>query len=554
MPVPAELQDPPLLVILGPDGKRREVPVTRSPFRIGRRPDRDLILEHESISREHALVLTVGDRYYLKDDASKHGVYVNGDKIDVRALQSNDLIQLGTAPYQLVFTRRSPETDLALLLDSLAVGARASSLRRIGAVMDVARALEKQSLEEVLGTVVSAALQVTGADRGFLLLKSPAGELSMRVGRDSRGRHLSEKDLRVSRSEIEETIRRGRGLLAMTFRPEQQADEITVDDLTSPSAVCVPLLRLRLSHGPDSSDSSFGQDVLGALCLDFRLPPSLPAGEQDLLLALATEASAALENARLWSQARHDRRLRDELSIAARIQGALLRAKLPSEKWFQVAASSHPCFQVGGDYYDVMQSSPGRWSVVVADVAGKGLTAALLASLLQGAFSTASLFASTGYQAGLNEILGLLNRYIFDRSLANDFATVFYCTLQQDGLLRWANAGHCPALLLRAGGEVVSLPATGVPLGAFAASAFSEQSVLLQPDDKLIIYSDGVTEAENAMRAMFGYERLKQVVRGRQAESATQLHQSILDAVRAFTAEVPQSDDVTLVVLEYCGA
>lgn len=546
--------DPPLLVVIPPDGNRREVPITSSPFRIGRRPDCELVLHHDAISREHALVLTVGERYYLKDHASKHGVYVNGDKIDVRALQSNDLIQLGVAPYQLVFTRRSPETDLALLLDSLAVGARASSLRRIGAVMDVARALETQSLEEVLGTVVSAALQVTGAERGFLLLKSPDGELAMRVGRDTRGRHLGEDDLRVSRRAIEETMRRGRGLLAMTFRPELQAEEITVDDLTSPSAVCVPLLRLRLSRGAESSDSALDHDVLGALCLDFRLPPNLPAGEQDLLLALATEASAALENARLWSQARRDRRLRDELSIAARIQSALLRARLPSEKWFRVAASSHPCFQVGGDYYDVMQASPGRWSVVVADVAGKGLTAALLASLLQGAFSTASLFASTGYQAGLDEILALLNRYVFDRSLASDFATVFYCTLQQDGLLRWSSAGHCPALLLRGGGEVLSLPATGVPLGAFAASEFSEEHTLLQPADKLIIYSDGVTEAENAFRAMFGFERLKQAVRGRHAASAAQLHQSILDAVRAFTGEVPQSDDLTLVVLEYCGA
>ena len=542
----------PRFLVLTPDGPRREAPITTSPFRIGRRPSSDLFLDHKTISKEHASVLLVNGRYYLKDH-SKHGVFVNGEQIEVRTLEPNDVIKLGLAPYQLIFTNQSPQSDLALLLDSLAGESRTGNVRRLGAVLDVARALETQSLEEVLGAVVAAALKATGAERGFLLLQTPpAEEWKVQVARDSRGRHLHKDDLQTPIRDIQSIARSGRGLLPRSIDAGPQASEITVDDLDALSWACVPLLRMRLAV-TDSSDRPLSEDVLGALYLDSRLPTGMPTGDQDLLLALAAEASAALENARLWSEARQSRRLHHELSIASAIQSALLRARLPADGWLRAAASSQPCFQVGGDYYDLIQCSSADWSAVVADVAGKGLAAALLASLLQGAFSTAAMFTSAGYQAGLDEILAFVNRYVFERSLATDFATIFYCALRSDGVLRWASAGHCPALLVRPGGEVVSLGATGLPLGAFPDSCFTEERFSLLPGDKLIVYSDGVTEAEDAARRQFGHTCLEQLAREHCHESAAQLHRSILDAVAAFTAGMPQSDDLTVLVLEYAG-
>ncbi|MBI3697443.1 MAG: SpoIIE family protein phosphatase [Acidobacteria bacterium] len=547
---------PPFLVLIMPDGERREVPITTSPFRIGRLVHNDLILPDDRISREHACIVAMGERYYLEDRNSKHGVFLNGERIERRALEPNDLIEFGKTLYRLIFTHHPSQSNLPSLLETLDVGSsRVGNLGRLGAVLEVARALETESLEAVLGAVVDAALGVTRAERGFLLLQSPdSGELEMRVARDQWGRPLGENDLRVPRSVIQDALRRRRGLLSLTFDRDQRDPGTTVDDLDLRSAVCVPLARLRLTQDSDSSDSARETETLGVLYMDSCIPSSdLSAGDQDLVVALAIEASTALENARLWSEARENRRLRQELSIVCRIHSALLPAKLPDQGWLRAAGASHPCFQVGGDYYDVMQTSPALWSAVVADVAGKGLSAAVLASLLQGAFSVASLFTAAGHQASLAEVLALVSRYVFERSLPGDFATVFYATLQQDGLLRWANAGHCPALLVRPGPEVLSLCASGVPLGLFSTSSFAEEQIQLQSADKLVIYTDGVTEAENAFHELFGYERLEELVGRHYAAPAAQLHHAILDAVSAFTAGVPQRDDVTLVVLEYVG-
>ncbi len=543
---------PPLLVLITPHGQRREYLLTNNPFRIGRLSHCDLIVPDEHISREHAWVVNRDETYYLEDRGSKSGLFVNGERIDRRALQPNDLIEFGTGAYQVVFAPQATQSQLPSLLDAVAVRSKAGNLGRLGAVLEVARVLESQSLDEVLGEVVDTAVTIVGAERGFLLLQSPdGGKLEMRMARDNEGRPLREKDLRVPTAVIRDTLRRRRSLLSMTFDPEQRPAGTTVDDLDLRSAVCVPLARLRLTSD-ESSDTSWEREILGVLYLDSRLRSGkLTTSDQDLLLALATEASTALENARLWSEARENRRLRQEISLACRIQSTLLPDKLPADGWLRAAADSRPCFQVGGDYYDLMQASPGVWSVVVADVAGKGVSAALLASLLQGAFSVAALFTGAGYAAGIAEILALVNRYMFERSRAGDFATVFYCTLQEDGLLRWANAGHCPALLLRSGGELLSLHASGVPVGLFPGSVFEEEQVQLQPGDKLVLYTDGVTEAENAAREPFGSERLEELVRRHHSAPAGELHQVVLDAVSTFTAGLPQKDDATLVVLEY---
>ena len=543
---------PPLLVLITPHGQRREYLLTNNPFRIGRLSHCDLVVPDEHISREHAWVVTIGETYYLEDRGSKSGLFVNGERIERRALQPNDLIEFGTGAFQVIFAPQASQSQLPSLLDAVAVRSKAGNLGRLGAVLEVARALESQSVDEVLGEVVDTAVRIVGAERGFLLLQSPDGRLEMRMARDNEGRPLQEKDLRVPTAVIRDTLRRRRSLLSMSFDPDQRPSGTTVDELDLRSAVCVPLARLRLTSDESSSENFWDRDVLGVLYLDSRLRSGkLTTSDQDLLLALATEASTALENARLWSEARENRRLSQELSIANRIQSTLLPDNLPADGWLRAAAASRPCFQVGGDYYDLMQAAPGAWCVVVADVAGKGVSAALLASLLQGAFSIAALFTGAGYEAGIAEILTLVNRYMFERSRTGDFATVFYCTLQEDGLLRWANAGHCPALLLRAGGELVSLHASGVPVGLFPGSVFDEEEIQLQPGDKLVLYTDGVTEAENGAREAFGCGRLEKLVCRHQAASAGQLHQAVLDAVSTFTAGLPQKDDATLVVLEY---
>jgi sigma-B regulation protein RsbU (phosphoserine phosphatase) len=195
-----------------------------------------------------------------------------------------------------------------------------------------------------------------------------------------------------------------------------------------------------------------------------------------------------------------------------------------------------------------MELSESLWGFVLADVSGKGVSAALLTSLLQGAF-----FATAGHESRLTEIMSRVNRYVCERSQTRNYATVFYCTVDRSGATRWINAGHCPPLLVRAGGKMVELAASACPIGLFPAAPFAQQETQLLPGDKLVVYSDGVTEAENAGGEQFGEEALMALVRKRAGAPAAELHQAIIDEVSRFTAGAPQSDDVTLVVLEYRG-
>ncbi len=426
------------------------------------------------------------------------------------------------------------------------------NLAKLRAVLEVARALESSlSLDDVLGAVVDAALVVTGAERGFLLLcdSEPGGPLEMRVARDKNGRPLDESDLRVPRGVIHRALNQRRDLLSMSFDPNQMDTEKSIVDLELRSVVCVPLVRIRIGHSHETSQLSTKNDTLGVLYMDSRLSSAdLSAGNRELLQSLAIETSTVLENARLMSQEREKRRIEQQLEIAREMQRSMLPATLPTEGWFRAVGSSQACYQVGGDYYDVMELSESVWGAVVADVSGKGVSAALLTSLLQGAF-----FATSGDKSPLAEIMSRVNKYVCERSQLRNYATVFYCTVERSGLTRWINAGHCLPLVVRAAGGVEPLPASGCPVGLFPMSPFSEEQVQLHPGDKMVIYTDGVSEAENAASQQFSEERLIELVKDYGPAPAAELHKAIIDAVAQFTAGAPQNDDVTLVVLEFRG-
>ncbi len=543
----------PFLAVVEPGGRRQLVKISKSPFQIGRLAECEISLRDSRISRQHAQIVAEDDSYYLEDLNSRHGTFVNGKKITRHKLSANDRIDFGVEDsYHLVFTYETGDTERLLAqLDAVPTTHATGNLAKLRAVLEVARALESSmSLEDVLGAVVDAALVVTGAERGFLLLHNSQGTaLEMRVARDKHGRPLDETDLRVPRGVIQRALHQRRDLLSMNFDPAQINTEKSVVDLELRSVVCVPLVRIRIGHQHETSQLSTKNDTLGVLYMDSRVGSAdLSAGNRELLQSLAIETSTVLENARLMSQEREKRRLEQELSIAREIQRSLLPSRLPSDGWFRAAGSSQACFQVGGDYYDVMELSESLWGFVLADVSGKGVSAALLTSLLQGAF-----FATAGHESRLTEIMSRVNRYVCERSQTRNYATVFYCTVDRGGATRWINAGHCPPLLVRAGGKMEELAASACPIGLFPAAPFPQQETQLFSGDKLVVYSDGVTEAENAAGEQFGEEALTTLVRNRASAPAAELHQAIIDEVSRFTAGAPQSDDVTLVVLEYRG-
>jgi len=550
--------EPASLVVADPGGRRTRVPIQPLPFLIGRQPQSNLILRDSRVSRTHARIVYEQGHYVLEDAGSLHGTFVNGQRINRQPLANSDRIDFGSQDsYQLLFMMDGAE--LKRLMEQVTVpetspGAPAlgGGLARLRAVLDLARTLQSSfSLEDVLVQLVDTALAVTGSERGFLLLKSGDG-LETRVARHTRGHNLPLDDLRVPRALIHRALQHRRELLFMNFDPgtgEGHAPEHSVADLELRSVVCVPLVRIRAGQGDTTSLLTTGGETVGVLYLDSRLAAAdMAGGNRELLQTLALEASTVLENARLLEEERAKQRMEEELKVARDIQQSLLPRALPSAGWLRAAGSSVASAQVGGDYYDVIPVDSRCWSAVVADVSGKGVSSALLASLLQGALIPASSHA---------DVLALrmerLNRFLLERTGGEKYATVFYSLLSHDGKLDYVNAAHCPPILLRAGGETAELEATGLPVGLIEGTTYELSVQHLSPGDKLVIYTDGVTEAQNAAGAFFSKKRLFDLVRAHAAASSLALHDAIQGTVREFTEGAPQSDDITLVVLDYQG-
>ncbi len=552
---PSGAPEPASLVVIDPSGRRVRTALEPIPFQIGRQAGSHLIIRDSRASRTHARIVVEGADYIIEDCNSRHGTFVNGKRVKRLPLHSSDRIDFGVQDgYQLVFALDGAE--LKKLMDQVAAPEKVAAsgvggnLAKLRAVLDLARTIQSSfSIEDVLVSVVDTAMAITGAERGFLLLRG--GEsLETRVARGARGQKLEADDLRVPRAVIHRALQQRRELLSMNFDPlgdSETAPLNSIADLELRSVVCIPLVRMRAGQGDATSILMTGSETVGVLYLDSRIAATdLAGGNRELLQTLAIEASTVLENARLLEEERAKRHLEEELQLARTIQQSLLPGRLPEEGWMLACGSSVSSHQVGGDYFDVTRVTPACWSAVVADVSGKGVASSLLASLLQGALITA-----TDHPQALAARIERLNRFLLDRTEGAKYATVFYCLVDETGLLNYVNAAHCPPLLVRADGATETLDATGPPVGLLEGAQFELGQCRLSAGDRLVVYSDGVTEAQNGSGDFFGRKRLRQAVAASGGASCRMLHDAIQDAVATFTEGAPQSDDVTLLVLEY---
>ncbi len=545
----------PELLIRTPAGAQSRVPIDHVPFRIGRHGDNDLVLRDSRASRYHADIIAEKGEYIIEDLKSSSGLFVNGQRVPRRKLSPGDRIDFGVPDsYQLTFqlgdgqVQSTPRPEGGQPAASPISG---SSLSKLRATLEVARALQASlSTDEVLATVVEAALTITGCERGFLLLRQ-GGELQPRIARSRHGT-LPVSDLGVPTRLLNRALDQRREFLSMDLMPDETVGglERSIHDLQLRSIVCVPLVRIRSGLPAATASMSPAEDTVGLLYMDSRVRNAdLSAGGRELLTTLALEASTVLENARLLEEQWARQRMEHELAIAQRIQESLKPHDLPETGWFRAAAWSNPSLEVGGDYLDVRQAYLHCWSAVIADVSGKGMGAALLASLLQGVFMEAPYS-----RQGIEEMMGRTNRFLNERTGGEQYATAFYATLDREGSLKWVNAGHLPPILLR--GDIIEwLEAGGTPLGMIDTAEYTISETRLEPGDQIILYTDGVTEARNPEREFFGMRRLRDLAlaKGEPLEGKARLAQ-IRQELEQFTAGAPQADDVTLAVLDFHGA
>ncbi len=292
------------------------------------------------------------------------------------------------------------------------------------------------------------------------------------------------------------------------------------------------------------------RDPLGVLGVGPRLG-DLPFSREDraLLANVAWQMAIAVENNRLVRRLAQEESLRRELRLASEVQRRLFPDKPPRLRRLELAGLCHPARGVGGDYYDFLTLGDGRLGIAVADVAGKGLSAALLMSIVQ-----ASL-RSHARRDGLplTELVASMNQLLYRSTARNSFASFFYAEVDEaTGRLTYVNAGHNPPMLLRPAGdsgpEIALLSTGGLVMGASNTAAYQEESVALRPGDVLFAYTDGITEAWNPDGEEFGEARLRDVVASRLGCSAEGLADAVVDAVHAWSGDAPQHDDLTLVV------
>jgi len=269
--------------------------------------------------------------------------------------------------------------------------------------------------------------------------------------------------------------------------------------------------------------------------------------DEHLLVSFAVHAAIAIENAKLYQEVAEKERMKKELEIAHRLQTSLLPESPPQVKGYEIGAMSVPATEVGGDFYDFIDVAEGKIGLVIGDVAGKGLPAALFMAL-----SRSFLRAEAIGKLEAKRVMEKTNRLISEDAREGMFVTAFYAILDIPAKnLRLSNAGHNPPLLFHSStGKCEELRIGGIALGAFAEARFQEKEIILRKGDVVIFYTDGVVEAIDNNNQQFGMERLIKVFHDKPYLQATQFVELIKKEVEQFTEGQPQFDDFTLVVLK----
>jgi serine phosphatase RsbU (regulator of sigma subunit)/pSer/pThr/pTyr-binding forkhead associated (FHA) protein len=534
----------PTLTIVG--SKSNDVREIQGPdFHIGRLPDLDLFIDDGRVSRPHARIQLRSDGLYeLVDLKSQNGTLHNGKKLTpYQPVRLRDGDRVKIVEQELIFHHtssvvREEEIDRTTVLRSLDDLSSARLVEQsthpatvLKAVLEVVRALGGGAdLGEVLGRALDGLLAVfPRAERAFVATIERDGSLLLAAFRSRRG---GDSCPTFSRSIRDRVLRDGQAVLIKDIL----LDEVyTSESITSSirSAVCVPL-RSHEGHpmGMVRLDRQAGSDMFGEKDLE-------------LLAALALPIGVAIENHRLLQE-------RASWTAARKIQLALLPRSQPRVAGFRFWECYRPAQEVGGDLYDYIPVEPtmsagepsARWAIVLGDVAGKGMPAALISASIR---PEIRVLARNGVPP--DEVLSRVNRQIFDQEIDGRFVTLLFCLIDPEANeLFVANAGHPLALVRHASGLVEEIVCAGVgpPLGAVRDARYRPSSLVLQPGDTVVLYSDGVIDAHDRKGGLFGLERLRREL-AEAPSGVAPAGEAILAAVRNHSAGRSQFDDITLV-------
>lgn len=558
MPDSVALPGEPVLEVVSPDGARRFARIAQTPFLIGRGAEtgNHLQLSDRRISRNCAAIVTEANRFYLEDRGQRRGLFVNGEKVESRELQNGDAISFGLEDsYEIVF-RNSTGTDdesiphLLTRIEHITASEPTGSggLRKLNLLLEATTLLHSQlPLDSVLGTMLDHAVSVTDADRGLLLEGDNPASLKVRLARRSGGLRLPPESLMPSQTAIQLALKQHSPVitedLAQTGMDLAAAQSIVAQRLRA--VVVIPLYANLRANTQESMINVKRGDFLGVLYMDSRRPAAFSKLDRQILDALAADAASILDNARLVERERERQRMEQEINIARDIQQALLPRDFREFPHLAVSGINFPCLSVGGDYFDVFPLSDKRTAFLIADVSGKGLGAALLTTMLQGALSGMTLGTDPA------RVFNHVNRFLCGHSEVGRYATMFFGILDQDGEMDYINAGHPSPFLIRRGVAEEPFTEGSYPVGLVQEAEYVTARVKLEPGDTLILFSDGVTEAMDPSEELYGVPRLREVLTGQSDCALDKLQKSILESVENFAKGAHQADDLTLLIVRY---
>jgi serine phosphatase RsbU (regulator of sigma subunit)/pSer/pThr/pTyr-binding forkhead associated (FHA) protein len=531
------------LLIHTPDGKVRAISLDRDKIGLGRSSANELCYpEDAGLSRQHLALERNGPDWILRDLGSKNGTLLNGVRVTVPTkLGQQDRITAGHLTLEFA-SKSAPALDKTVVFIEPAAAPPAAStvVTSLAGVLGNEREVESgpqmraliravhelagpRPLGELFSLIMDLSVEAVGASRGVLMTVDN-GELVVQAAKGD--------GFRIS-SAVRDKVLSGSSLLVRDARLEQAfAERMSIVEQQVRSIIAVPL--------------QTETRVIGLIYLDSpHFVREFTKEDLNLLTVMTNVAAIGIERARLEEVEQAERMLAKEMEQAAVIQRGLLPKQAPVLPGVDLAGYNAPCRTVGGDYYDFIPYDDGRIAILVADVAGKGMPAAMLMSNLQARVQV--LFDDPADLAG---VTARLNKIINKNCPSNRFITFFAGIFDtKTGDMTYCNAGHNPPLVVRSNGAVEELASTGMILGILPMAKYEQKVCHLEVGDVIVMFSDGVTEACGPdSEDEFGEARLGKILKEFQSCPAQTICEKVQQRLTEWMGAAPPADDITLVI------
>lgn len=549
----------PNVIVKYADRPTEKFALSRLRTTIGRSARSDICIPDAFASRLHAEIRQEGDSFWLQDLGSANGTRYNNTAVTMPIpLISGGEIQIGETVIIFEDERQNSLRNATLIADNTealnpAMTIAFNRTKNSTAEMIAAQAVSSRSellaliskvgltllsstgLDETLNQVASLVFEAVPADRCVIMLRDEKIEGGMKIAvARVRGKDETLKEVRISRTVMDEVIKNGKSVLTSDAQHDPRYASQTMALLGIRSVLAVPL-------------SVNEEEVFGLIYADSPTYEATFTEEHlNILTTLASVASIRVENARLLEERFARERMEHELQLATEIQQRFQPSAMPTIEGYEFQGISFSCYEIGGDYYDFIERHDNKMFVALGDVSGKGTAAALLMSSLH-----AAIHAQVAAKSTLAETVRSVNQYLADNTPANRFVTLFIAELDiATGVLDYINAGHNPPLIGRMDGTIEKLDSGGFPLGILPTANYEMGRLQLNHGEVLVVYSDGVSEANDLKGDEFGLERLSDVVSKNLARSASGIRDKVESALSEFTQTAPAGDDITLVIVK----